>query len=139
MKIFKYLAYVGLASAAAYVAYIITDTSNDTYSKRGRLLEGNPFKAGTPNADRNRRHDKRSERHSGNRAQMMYSNLGMTEEQKREYEHDYHAVTGSWQRDNPNYEMDDQQKLDHQSATLKAVLNEVQYAMYRDAIDHRYS
>ncbi len=139
MKLFKYLAYVGIASSAAFIVYVMSNKSNDNYSRTARSSDRNPLKRGRSNAGSHTKHDDQSESHSESRAEMMYKNLGMTDEQKRQYEHDYHAVTGNWKKDNPNYELDDEQKLDHQSASLKAVLNEVQYAMYRDAIDNRYS
>lgn len=139
MKIIKFLAYVGLASTAAYVAYILSDKSDEYSNRKSNASDRNRLKRRSSNFNRNERNDDNSESHSDTRTQMMYKNLSMTADQKRRYEEDYHALTGDWQKDNPNYDMDDQQRVDYQDATLKAVLNEVQYAMYRDAPRDKHS
>ena len=137
MKIVKVLAYMGVVSTAAFIAYLWTNNSERNYSGTVRTLKGNPLEREASNLDRNEMVDANLENQSDNRAQLMYKNLGMTDEQRQQYEHDYHAVTGSWRESNPNYDLDDQQKIEYQSASLKAVLNEVQYAMYRDAVENR--
>ncbi len=66
------------------------------------------------------------------RTQNMYKDLGMTENQRNLYEASMKSIVTDWKKNNPNDIMDDRNNLLDEDKSLRAVLNEVQYGMYRD-------
>ncbi|MGB3606247.1 MAG: hypothetical protein WA775_14830 [Psychroserpens sp.] len=89
------------------------------------LTNGNKSETATINADTQR--DTQEDT-----TQRMYKDLGMTSEQQKRYETDFQAVVSGWEKDNPKVPMDDTTRTQQQQKTLNAVLDEAQYAMYRD-------
>ena len=74
---------------------------------------------------------------SDSRTQKMYKELGMTDEQRKKYEADYLSLMTDWDQQNPSKPMDIQERNKRSESALNAVLNEDQYAIYRDwAKDH---
>lgn len=133
-KTSKFLVFTGLiASATTYLAYKLTNKSSN--SKAPSSLPNSDRtndKKEKTNSNKDSNKVERGNRYSDDRTQMMYKDLGMTEDQKRRFEKDYYAIMGDWERNNPDRDMDAQQQENSHSAALKAVLNEAQYAMYRD-------
>lgn len=66
------------------------------------------------------------------RAQKMYSDLSMTESQRVTYEESIKKIKDDWDKINPNDTIDAKSLSSEEDKSLKAVLNEVQYGMYRD-------
>lgn len=64
--------------------------------------------------------------------QKMYKDLEMTEDQKKRYEADYKKLMSGWDQENPGTPIDEKEKFRRNDSALKAVLNEDQYAMYRE-------
>lgn len=133
-KTSKFLVFMGMiASATTYLAYKLTNNSSSNNSTRPLPNSDNTsYKKEKSISDKDTNTVERSNNYSDDRTQMMYKDLGMTEDQKRRFEEDYKSIMGDWERNNPNLNMDDQQKVNSHSSALKAVLNEAQYAMYRD-------
>ena len=97
------------------------DNNNDgTSLKRSErnIKEVEPETRGTDYSDAN--------------TQRMYKDLGMTANQRRQYETDYRKVMDEWEKKNPSINMDNDQKVEQHNKALNAVLDEAQYAMYRD-------
>lgn len=86
----------------------------------------------TDNYDSDENEHGRTSDHSDTRTQRMYKDLGMTDEQRKRYEADYKSIMDGWEEDNPELQMDDRTKDDQHIATLRAVLNEAQYSIYRE-------
>lgn len=66
------------------------------------------------------------------RAQKMYKDLSMTKNQKERYVASIRDVKDNWTKKYPNMPMDDNSLLSEEDKSLSAVLDEVQYGMYRD-------
>lgn len=132
-KLGKFLAFAGLTGLATYIALGLKGKSSASF---------NASTASSHNGTKKSDSDKRSENDNKNlnreteysnaRTQKMYKDLGMTDEQRRRYERDYKTVMGTWEKNNPNYDMDDQDKINEHNNLLNAVLNEDQFAMYRE-------
>lgn len=135
-KTSKFLAFMGIiASATTYLAYKVTGSSsikNKNSSRSQRSTDNDSPQRETSISNENDRDKEKFSSYSDDRTQLMYKNLGMTKDQRRRFEEDYYAIMGDWEKNNPNLDMDDQQKEDSHTAALKAVLNEAQYAMYRE-------
>ena len=56
----------------------------------------------------------------------------MTKEQKERYEASIRTLKDVWDKNNPNNPMDVKNFLSEEDKSLNAVLDEVQYGMYRD-------
>lgn len=144
-KIIKYLAFAGITGAVVYwISGVKCSTASHPNSAESlgssranhpkqAKPERSPSEKGISENDGStlNRKDEHSD-YSDHRTQKMYKDLGMTEDQKRRYERDYRSVMGTWEKNNPNYDMDEQGKIDEHNAVLKAVLDEAQYSMYRD-------
>ncbi|MDN3492559.1 hypothetical protein [Winogradskyella bathintestinalis] len=123
-----------VAAATSGIAYITRKWWNipseklksSDHTSRIKTSKSNTQKPSNANRDLNDNSD------SDERTQRMYNDLGMTEEQRKRYVADYRAVVDDWKNKNPNQDMDEQIMEEQHSATLNAVLNEAQYAMYRD-------
>ncbi|WP_179345859.1 hypothetical protein [Winogradskyella ursingii] len=72
---------------------------------------------------------------SEQRNYKMFKDLEMTEAQQRKYNNSIKAVMSDWEKNNPNKSMDLKQTLKEEDKALNAVLNEMQYGMYRDWAD----
>lgn len=130
----KFLTLMAISSAA-YIAYGLTVKSLNTERKspiKSQHDESNQITKDNVTLRQNVGQGNTLTKRSNDRTQLMYKDLGMTEAQRRLYEEDYKTLMEDWKRDNPNTSMDDQQSNDNLSAALKAVLNEDQFAMYRD-------
>ena len=138
-KLTKFLAFVGLSSAVAYVAYGLKGKKTPLVEKASGPSPDH--KASKHEPDTKLQRDGQSQEQTSSsdaRTQKMYKNLSMTEEQQRQYERDYRTLMGTWEKTNPGKKIGDQQEIDEQDQLLKAVLNEDQYAIYRDQFkDHR--
>lgn len=66
------------------------------------------------------------------RNQMMYKELEMTEYQRLRYEESLNTVINDWEHNNPNTEIDKEILSGAEDKSLKALLNEMQYGIYRD-------
>ncbi len=69
---------------------------------------------------------------SDDRVQKMFKDLEMTENQKERYNRSIKSVLSDWKLNNPNVDIDSKSLYAEEDKSLKAVLNEVQYGMYRD-------
>jgi len=66
------------------------------------------------------------------RTQKMYKDLGMTDNQKTLYEASMKSIKPDWENKNSSDKIGDRTILMDEDKSLKAVLDEVQYGMYRD-------
>ena len=132
-KLTKLLALVGLSAAVAYVVSEFKKTSVSNLRTSPKQPRHDDLQASSSDTmQKNLNETKKVTDYSDSRTQKMYKDLGITEEQKRRYERDYRTVMGTWEKNNPNYDMNDQDKIDEHNNLLNAVLNEDQFAMYRD-------
>ncbi|WP_027126851.1 hypothetical protein [Gelidibacter mesophilus] len=143
-KLAKFLAFAGLTGAVAYLTYgiksrpasisnshnpINPSKNNDVKASRSPNTENRKTTSNFQSSTPERKH---YPDYSDSRTQKMYKDLGMTDEQKLRYERDYRTVMGTWEKNNPNYEENEQDKIDEHNSVLKAVLDEAQFSMYRD-------
>ncbi|OBX25364.1 hypothetical protein LX77_01466 [Gelidibacter algens] len=135
-KTSKFLAFMGiLASLTTYLAFKVTRNTSvrdENSSGPPRNPNHNSLRNEKSNSFENRRNEENTKSPSDDKTQLMYKDLGMTEDQSRRFERDYQAIMGDWEKTNPGIDMDNQQKEDSHVAALKAVLNEAQFAMYRE-------
>ena len=135
-KLIKFLGFVGLTSAILYLTYGLKAESSTDKNTKG--FDGDNSNSGNKNKSNNNQTKATSTTakhvtdYSDSRTQKMYKDLGMTNEQKRQYENDYRAVMGRWEKENDVLKMSEQEKIDEHNSVLNAVLNEAQYSMYRD-------
>lgn len=83
-------------------------------------------------SDENANKAKTEENEFDTRTQKMYKDLSMTESQKERYEASISALKNDWVKNNPNEIFDNEKLLSEEDKSLSAVLDEVQYGMYRD-------
>lgn len=127
-----------LGSAITALAYVASKTIGKLTSKSENRFAGDDFESGTTTLKKSERNinganpDYRGTDYSNAKTQKMYKDLGMTDNQRRRYEADYSAVMEEWEKKNPNSGMDEAEKADQHNKALNAVLDEAQYAMYRD-------
>ncbi|CAH8283456.1 hypothetical protein EV196_102411 [Mariniflexile fucanivorans] len=127
-KLIKFLALVGLTSAVSYLVFGLKGKSSaNDHNSHKQSRNGNPKTSHSQKGTKIENAD-----YTNSRTQKMYKDLSMTEEQQRRYEHDYQTVMGTWKKNNPNYDMYDQEKIEEHNSLLSAVLNEAQYSMYRE-------
>ena len=83
-------------------------------------------------SDHNKSKNNSEENELDTRTQKMYKDLSMTKEQKERYEASIRTLKDVWDKNNPNNPMDVKNFLSEEDKSLNAVLDEVQYGMYRD-------
>lgn len=66
--------------------------------------------------------------------QRMYADLEMNDTQIKRYEGDWRNTQSSWKRKNPNKLMNDYETIEHQDRILGDILDENQFASYREWI-----
>lgn len=142
-KTSKFLVFTGLlASVTTYLAFKVTHYSSvrdEDSSSSLRKSDNNYLKKEKPDSSKNGGREDKTNSSSADRTQLMYKDLSMTEYQSRRFEEDYQAIMGDWEKNNPGLDIDDQQKENSFIAALKAVLNEDQFAMYREGPNKRRS
>lgn len=133
-KLGKFLALAGLTGVATYLFLGLRNKSSFASSKTSTTSKQNSTKSA--NSIQRSENYKMALNHrteySNARTQKMYKDLGMTDEQRRHYERDYKTVMGIWEKNNSNYDIDEQDKIDEHNNLLNAVLNEDQFSMYRE-------
>lgn len=93
-----------------------------TVNSNSRVTE--PIKSPTRNAE---------EVYKAN-MQRMYADLDMNDTQIKRYEGDWKNTQSSWKRDNPNKMMNDYETIEYQDRILGDILDENQFAAYREWI-----
>lgn len=143
-KLAKLLAFAGLTGAVAYVTFglkgktapssnsdktLSTSRNNDSKTSRSANSENQKTSSTSKGSTTESKHHSD---YSDSRTQKMYKDLGMTDEQRRRYERDYRTVMDRWEKNNPNHNDDEKEKIEEHNSVLKAVLDEAQFSMYRD-------
>lgn len=119
---------LGLSIVVASAAFIVkvfsykkTDTSKSSIKK-----------STASKAARTKTKTKNVENELDTRTQKMFKDLSMTQAQKKRYQASIKTLLNKWDKDNPDNPMDAKSISKEEDKSLSAVLDEVQYGMYRD-------
>ena len=124
-KLIKFLGFVGLTSAILYLTYGMKLNRQQTKTQKASMATIPILETNKSNNNQTKATSTTAKHvtdYSDSRTQKMYKDLGMTNKQKRQYENDYRAVMGRWEKENDVLKMSEQEKIDEHNSVLNAVL-----------------